>query len=76
MAKRVFWYTVGVVLGFVTIAAVLPSCATGPNPCIGSASDRETMPCTCPATLNPGCEPWLTDVKKYDASVSNSPSQN
>lgn len=46
----------------------LDACATtGPNPCIGSAKARELMPCTCPATLNPGCEPWITDTKRPDA---------
>ena len=50
-------------LGLMALAVVLASCATGPNPCIGSAKDRELMPCTCPATLNPGCAPWPTDTK-------------
>ena len=55
-------------LGLLAFAVTLPGCATGPNPkpnpCIGTAKDRETMPCTCPATLNPGCMPWITDAKK------------
>jgi hypothetical protein len=38
-----------------------PGCATGPNPCIGSAQARLTMSCTCPGTLNPACPPWPSD---------------
>lgn len=46
----------------------LGGCATtGPSPCIGSAKARETMPCTCPGTLNPGCAPWITDATRRDA---------
>ena len=50
-------------------------CATtGPNPCIGSYAARQTMPCTCPGTLDPACAPfpddnipsWAQSVKEKD----------
>lgn len=47
----------------------LSGCATGPNPCIGSAQARLTMPCTCPGTLNGACEPWIVAAKKPDGGT-------
>jgi hypothetical protein len=57
-----FWALMVVGLALMVLGVV--GCATGPNPCIGSAKDRETFPCTCPQTLNPACAPWPNDDTK------------
>lgn len=47
----------------ILVAALAAGCATtGPNPCIGKMA--VDLPCQCPATANPGCEPWITDEKR------------
>lgn len=45
-------------------------CAHGPNPCIGPASARPTMPCTCPGTTDPACYPFPSDATRTDGGTT------
>lgn len=51
------------------LAALENDCATTGNPCIGTAAQRQTMPCTCPGTLDPACYPFPSDAKRPDAGA-------
>lgn len=44
------------------LAALVGGCAH--NPCVGPASARPTMPCTCPGSTDPSCYPFPADAKK------------
>jgi hypothetical protein len=51
------------------VAFLAPACATtGPNPCLGPASARPSMPCQCPGTTDPSCYPFPSDAKKPPAT--------
>ena len=55
----------GIAVGMLAMLLGSADCATvGPNPCIGTAAQRATMPCTCPGSTDPACYPFPQDAKK------------
>jgi hypothetical protein len=73
-ARKMALMRAALIVLVILLSAAIYSCATtGPNPCIGTYAQRQTMPCQCPGTLDPVCPPWITDAVRADGGVPTPP---